>query len=716
MSTSTQMANTPQKIGRYEITGELGRGAMGIVYKALDPNIGRTVALKTMRLDVHGADEEEILRRFKHEAKLAGVISHPNVVTIYDAGEDQRIFYIAMEHVEGVTLQTLLHQQRVIPAQLMLEISRQILPALDFAHKRGVIHRDIKPANIMLTSSGGAKIMDFGIAKAEGGMTNAGQVLGTPAYMSPEQVRGKTLDGRSDLFSYGVCLYEMVTGEKPFQGQNVTTIIYKIMNEHPVPPRDIDLSIHPGLSAIVTKALSKDPNERFQTGKELVKQLESYKDFGSDAEKTQVLASMDAETIAMPASPTAGSLPAAATASSSNATKKARQIATLIGNKTIGGKSKSVESIESTVTVQQKAATNQHSIFNPRKIVIMLVALVVVVFGSVFIHQRNKAKQNVTQAEISTPPPVVASPPENSRSAPVSETPAKTPEQTQTAAPTPTESTKSAEPSAKASAKKPSAAKTAAKSTAPASAVVVPASTPAPEFGSVHVNSTPAGAHFTIDGRSEASWVTPFTAEKLSTGDHEIVITKDGYTAARRHVAVTAGKLSTVGSELSASLAKINIKSTPAGANILLDGLPTGKVTPAVLSVEPGSHKVIVRQVGYQEENTSVTLKDGESYDFAPTLEPVRANGGKNPFRGFRRIFGGGIPAGQGVIQIQTEPQGANIVLEGRKMPRQTPARIPLDPGTYRIVFRLEGYKPVQREFTIEKGKVQDLNVQLEPR
>src|SRR5438045_3707092 len=300
-SVSPQMMNSPQKIGRYEIQGELGRGAMGIVYRALDPTIGRTVALKTMRLDVHGTDEEEILRRFKHEAKLAGVINHPNVVTIYDAGEDQGVFYIAMEYVEGVTLQTLLHQQRVVPAQLVLEITKQICPAMDYAHKRGVIHREITPANIMLTAQGGAKIMDFGIAKAEGGMTSAGQVLGTPAYMSPEQVRGKTLDGRSDLFSYGVCLYEMVTGEKPFTGQNVTTIIYKIMNETPVPPRDLDLTIHPGMSALITKALAKDPKDRFQSGKELVHELEHYKDFGSSAEKTQVLSSVGAETMPMPA-------------------------------------------------------------------------------------------------------------------------------------------------------------------------------------------------------------------------------------------------------------------------------------------------------------------------------------------------------------------------------------------------------------------------------
>src|SRR3954464_8817527 len=406
--------NTPTKIGRYEIQGELGRGAMGVVYKALDPNIGRVVALKTMRIDVHGTDEEQILRRFKHEAKLAGVLNHPNVVTIYDAGEDQGIFYIAMEFVEGVTLQTLLHQQRVIPAQLMLEVTRQICPAMDYAHKRGVIHRDIKPANIMLTSSGGAKVMDFGIAKAEGGMTNAGQVLGTPAYMSPEQVRGKMLDGRSDLFSYGVCLYEMVTGEKPFTGQNVTTIIYKIMNEQPVPPRELDITIHPGLSEVITRALSKDPKDRFQSGKELVRELDGYKDFGSNAEKTQVMSSMAAETAAMPATPGED-----AAAKQPTLMKKVRQTATLIG-----GGGKSAASVESTVTVQQRAARS-HTLVSPRKIAIMLAALVVVVIGSVTMFKRNKGKDNPTEAAVVEPTTTQSIPPANVTSPPADPAPEK---------------------------------------------------------------------------------------------------------------------------------------------------------------------------------------------------------------------------------------------------------------------------------------------------
>ncbi|HEY6252198.1 MAG TPA: serine/threonine-protein kinase, partial [Candidatus Angelobacter sp.] len=278
-----------QTVGRYEIIGELGRGAMGVVYKAQDPTIGRTVALKTMRLDVHGLETEDVLRRFKNEARAAGLLNHPNIVTIYDAGEQDGMFYIAMEFIEGTTLQQILVDKHILPPEEVIQICRDVGRALDYAHANGIIHRDIKPANIMITPGGTVKIMDFGIAKAGGGMTSTGQVLGTPNYMSPEQVKGKLLDGRSDLFSFGVVLYEMITGEKPFVGQNVTTIIYKIVHENPTAPRDLDVSIHPGMSLVVTKALAKLPDERYQSGSELSQDMENYKSVGSSLNPTAVL-------------------------------------------------------------------------------------------------------------------------------------------------------------------------------------------------------------------------------------------------------------------------------------------------------------------------------------------------------------------------------------------------------------------------------------------
>src|SRR5579859_2913215 len=260
------MVPTVEKIGRYEIVGELGRGSMGLVYRAVDPNIGRTVALKTMRLDVHGVEQGEMLRRFKNEARAAGLMNHANIVTIYDADEVDGLFYIAMEYLEGQTLQSLLLDKRMISADQMVEMAKQVCAGLDYAHSRNVIHRDIKPANIMITGQNVAKIMDFGIAKSVGSMTSSGQVLGTPNYMSPEQVKGQELDGRADLFSFGVVLYEMATGERPFAGQNVTTIIYKIVHEHPIPPSELEASIHPGLSAVITRCLAKNRDERYQSG------------------------------------------------------------------------------------------------------------------------------------------------------------------------------------------------------------------------------------------------------------------------------------------------------------------------------------------------------------------------------------------------------------------------------------------------------------------
>jgi hypothetical protein len=269
----------PTTIGRYEIVRELGRGAMGIVYEARDPNIGRTVALKTIRMDVAGAVSEDLLRRFRNEAKAAGNLNHPNIVTVYDAGEHDGIFYMALELMEGGTLQDALAQRGRLPTPEVLDIVRQVCAGLDFAHARGIVHRDVKPANVMF-AHGVVKITDFGIANIGDGMTMTGTVLGTPNYMSPEQVLGKPLDGRSDLFGMGVMLYEMVTGERPFEGQSVTTIMYKIVHEEPIPPRKLDVTIHPGLSAVVEKALAKAPEARYQSGAALSQALSDYRAMG----------------------------------------------------------------------------------------------------------------------------------------------------------------------------------------------------------------------------------------------------------------------------------------------------------------------------------------------------------------------------------------------------------------------------------------------------
>ena len=278
---------TITKAGRYELREELGRGAMGVVYHAHDPVIGRDVAVKTMHLSEAGTgmSREELVSRFQTEARAAGLLTHPNIVVIYDAGEEEGLFYITMEMVEGRSLQTLLDGRQLFPLPRVMKLMEQVCSALDFAHQHNVVHRDIKPANLMLTADDTVKITDFGTAKIlQFGTAQTAHVMGTPSYMSPEQVKGKPVDGRSDIFSLGVILYELMTGEKPFPGQNITTVIYKIINEEPIPPRSLDSSIHPGLSAVITRALAKDPNARFQNCDDLLNALKNYREMvGPDA-------------------------------------------------------------------------------------------------------------------------------------------------------------------------------------------------------------------------------------------------------------------------------------------------------------------------------------------------------------------------------------------------------------------------------------------------
>src|SRR5690242_8814010 len=272
---------TVTKAGRYEILGELGRGAMGVVYRATDPVIGRTVAVKTIRLSEEGTglSRPELLSRFQTEARAAGLLTHPNIVVVYDAGEENGLYYITMELIEGKSLQALLDSGHSFPVPRVLRIMEQTCSALQFAHDRSIIHRDIKPANLMLTADDTVKVTDFGTAKILqfGTVQQTTHVMGTPSYMSPEQVKGRPVDGRSDIFSLGVLLYEILTGEKPFPGQSITTVIYKIVNEDPIPPRTLNSSIHQGLSDIVMRALAKEPEVRYQSCRELLEDLRNYR-------------------------------------------------------------------------------------------------------------------------------------------------------------------------------------------------------------------------------------------------------------------------------------------------------------------------------------------------------------------------------------------------------------------------------------------------------
>jgi serine/threonine protein kinase/class 3 adenylate cyclase len=261
-------------LGRYELLEELGRGAMGVVHKAYDPTVGRVVALKTVRLDVAEQDRAELIQRLRREAQAAGRLEHPNIVTIYDAGESEGLFYLAMQFVKGKTMAEIIAERKLLPIEELLPLIQQLCEGLECAHQSGIVHRDLKPTNIIVTPEGVPKIVDFGVAKiAETGSTKAGMVVGTPSYMSPEQAQGGRVDRRSDIFSLGTILYELLAGEKPFPGNTPTAIIYKILHENPIPLRAVERSVPPALERVVHKALAKSPYERYQSCRELLGEL-----------------------------------------------------------------------------------------------------------------------------------------------------------------------------------------------------------------------------------------------------------------------------------------------------------------------------------------------------------------------------------------------------------------------------------------------------------
>jgi serine/threonine protein kinase len=279
----------PAQLGRYVVQSELGRGAMGVVYRATDTLLERTVAVKTinMALEKDGVDRYEA--RFYQEARAAGGLNHPSIVTIYDVGKAGDIAYMAMEFLEGVELRSMIGEGRILPVAQAVSIAAQVAEGLAYAHQHGVVHRDIKPANIMVLASGTVKITDFGIARMRGSgeLTQTGVMLGSPKYMSPEQVVGKRADHRSDIFSLGIILYEMLCGAVPFNGENVTALMYQIVNFAPPAPGAVNTAVPQLLDFIVAKMLAKPLEERYQGAQDLAHDLrECERQLGASPART----------------------------------------------------------------------------------------------------------------------------------------------------------------------------------------------------------------------------------------------------------------------------------------------------------------------------------------------------------------------------------------------------------------------------------------------
>jgi serine/threonine-protein kinase len=669
------------KIGRYEVIGELGKGAMGVVYKATDPTIGRVVALKTMRLDVHGAEAEEMLARFRNEARLAGVLKHPNIVTIYDAGEAEGLFYIAMEFIEGQTLQSLLSEKHKLPPERVITLAQQVCAGLDAAAQHNVVHRDIKPANIMLETGGVAKIMDFGIAKHTGGLTSTGQVLGTPNYMSPEQVKGEVLDGRSDLFSFGVVLYEMLTGEKPFNGDQVTTIIYKIVHEDPPSPREVDVSIHPVLSAIIGKALAKPREARYQSGAELVRDLMNYKSLSAAAP-----ANPDDSTTRMPsgirAVPTGAVAAAAAKASVSSMP---------------AAKPSALRRSQISLTMVLRIIKQSPWLATIAGVLIIVIAAV---GANIAYVRHSRAMERAELERLLTQQQQEAAAAAQQQSSAATTQPSTVVTAPAEATPVPTVSKKSAKTSHASAQPAP-----AVQNAAPV-VVDVPTVTGLPT-GDMVMSSIPAGAQIQVDGKSDPAWKTPYTAQGIAPGAHTVTFSLAGYVAETRLVELTAGHQAIIAAKLQPQPGTLSLDSDPPGAEIFVDGSDAKKITPAQLPLAAGDHKILLRETGYGDLVSSIHLNAGQIYNFSGSLPPIPKEATMGRFKHF--FVSGKVP-----VEIRTRPKGAQVLIDGVAQAHTTPLKIPLQPGSYDLVLKLAGYKDLQQSITVGKDAPVELDEVME--
>lgn len=570
-----------KKLGRFEILQELGAGGMGVVYKGRDPKINRLVALKVIRnlAGSRSSDAEQALQRFYVEAQSAGQLSHQNIVTIYDVGEedtkDGKVVYIAMEFLDGKGLDHYIENDLFPSLADKVKIIRQIAEGLDYAHKRDIVHRDVKPANIMVTQDGVPKLTDFGLARfSDSSLTMSGTILGTPNYMAPEQVQGKKVDARSDFFALTTIFYEMLTSEKPFAGDTITTVIYRVVNEEPIPPSKLNPEISTSFDAFIAKGLTKNRDKRFQNGGEYLRALEALY-----AEVTGLAPAGAASAVFAPGDNGATMALDA---------KKAREA-----------------SSPRLAVTPPKSGGNTMLIGGAAAGIVALGLAGYLVFGGSGTKEEPNEVAAVEQpaepvktetAAPAAPVAVAAAPvaPPAPAPAPVAAKPAPAP--AQPAAPAPAQMVKAVEPAA-----------------------------PAPAMGYLTITTEPKSAEVFLGGKFLG--LTPINKLKTRAGAQDLRITKNGYAPYVKSIKVSDNTVITAALEKSGGEAApaaepevpgatggaLVIKA-PAESVIFVDGREYREETLKLSDLLPGSHLVYVQMKGRKPYTDRVSIVAGRTH------------------------------------------------------------------------------------------------------
>ncbi len=785
--------------GRFDIQSEISNSETGLVYKATDTETNQTVALKTQSLAPLGERAAAFVATLIAEGERTRDLANQNIALLYGAGESEGQFCAAMEYIQGNSIATMLARKEGFSIWDLVDITRQICSGLDYAASKGVVHHSLEPAKIMVQWDGLVKILGYGISNMSLIQAEAGGGLGRLLpYCSPEQVRGDAMDVRSNLFTWGAILYEMVTGRKAFDATEWEALAAQVLNEMPPVPSLVNPRIQPGVSDLIMKALAKDPAARYQTARELMADLEKCKDSGKKvapetkkpAAGVKVAISPEARTAAAskfvssspkpaepelqtfaeppveapqpkahaaaagvmgsashssgvtsdahriePPQPRAAKPPVAAVMSAATAEPETEiqtpriAVDPMMAGPAQAKPAKSFSDLDELPPLKEVSYTpppeppvsepaelpavqfrpklEEKPKIQPREVaqkavqeirtippqlmlysILGAVALILIVSVAVFFHVRSEddgstAAPQPTHAVAPEPAPA----PQTPAPAPISEAPqaAPVPAPEPQAAPEPDVTVRQFGRRA------PKAARRAAVST------VIP--------GSIQVDSNPQGAQIQIDGKSDPAWVTPFNLSGLAPGKHILVASKSGYVAETHSVDVTAASKSFVALQLSPSHAQIVVNSNPAGAEIVLDGKSTGKVTPAQFSVEKGSHTVLLRKAGYLEETTTATLVSGQNFQFGPALRPLGNADDIRSVGKFKKLFGkGDSTADMGSVMIRTQPKGAQIAINQRLLDKISPVEFMVGPGNYVLDITLTGYKPVHKIITVEKG------------
>ncbi len=814
------------KIGHFEILSELAKSATGAVYKANDPQTGQTVALKAIQLSAFGERAAELEQCLLAEAEATKILSHSNLTPVFGAGEIDGQFCAAMEYIQGNSIATMIARKEGFSIWDLLDIGRQVCSGLDHAHSHQVFHYSLEPAKIMCGWDGTVRILSYGISSV--GKFTA-EMPGVPAilqYMSPEQIRGEDIDARSNFFSLGAMFYEMVTDRKAFDREDADSLRQSILESTPVPPMHVNPKLHPVLSDLIMKALAKDPNERYQNGRELLDDLEKCKESKPQAAKQPaapaqrpvvppaVKAATQAKFVGASA-PTAPPKPATAAqapsrsaepkpqapqpmqgkpapaqplqrkiaAPQSTPNKAAAAAAGVAGSQAVSstsvrppantanphasmsasvldepaveapqvqppkiavdpmmaeddGQSRggSVSFSEMTElpplkevyipppppppTFGQPTSQARNSTvydYEPEKpkvqprevaqnaikeiknvpprlmvysiagaaVVILIIAVVLVLhvnsLNSDSDSPRSTAAESSTQPEPSQP---VAQTQPSQPARPAETTPSE-----------PSADVAKAEPTATHAAKGKNARK---KTAAPAAPIVVP--------GQISIDSVPQGAHVQVDGKTDPSWVTPFTLPGLDPGQHSVTTSKPGYSSDTRTVAVTSGNKSFVVAHLTQLMATLAVSSSPAGANIYIDGKDTRKLTPAQVSVDKGRHIVLVRKSGFLDETNNAQFTLGQTVNFSPTLRPLGNADDIKTVGRMNKLFGRKEAQNMGTVSVKTQPKGAQVAVNEHMLDKGSPVDFTVDPGNYIVDITMTGYAPVHKVITVDKG------------